>query len=147
MSESDDFDYDIAFSFAGEDRAIVEELATRLTDEGVRVFYDAYEKAALWGKDLYQHLQIVYSDRARYCVVIVSAAYSQKLWTRHELKQAQTRHAHHSVAKLGNFPQDSGILRHNSEQRTRGARGSSPTLFPILQRPHRDPKQLRELRL
>jgi len=30
-----------------EDRAIVEELATRLTDEGVRVFYDAYEKAAL----------------------------------------------------------------------------------------------------
>ena len=74
MSESDDFDYDIEFSFAGEDRAIVEELATRLTDEGVRVFYDAYEKAALWGKDLYQHLQIVYRDRARYCVVIVLAA-------------------------------------------------------------------------
>jgi hypothetical protein len=91
MTDSDDFDYDIAFSFAGEDRAVVEELATKLTDEGVRVFYDAYEKAALWGKDLYQHLQIVYRDRARYCVVIVSAAYALKLWPRHELKQAQSR--------------------------------------------------------
>jgi len=33
----------------------------------------------------------------------------------------QTRHAHHSVAKLGDFPQDSRILRHNSEQCTRSA--------------------------
>jgi len=91
MADSDDFDYDIAFSFAGEDRAVVEELATKLTNEGVRVFYDAYEKAALWGKDLYQHLQVVYRDRARYCIVIVSAAYARKLWPRHELKQAQAR--------------------------------------------------------
>jgi hypothetical protein len=91
MNESDDFDYDIAFSFAGEDRAIVEQLASKLTEDGVRVFYDAYEKAALWGKDLYQHLQVVYRDRARYCVVIVSGAYARKLWTRHELKQAQSR--------------------------------------------------------
>ena len=74
MTDSDDFDYDIAFSFAGEDRAIVEELAIKLTEKACRVFYDAYEKAALWGKDLYQHLQVVYCDRARYCVVIVSAA-------------------------------------------------------------------------
>lgn len=91
MTESKDFDYDIAFSFAGEDRSIVEQLASKLTEERVRVFYDAYEKAALWGKDLYQHLQSVYKDRARYCVVFVSAAYADKLWTRHELKQAQAR--------------------------------------------------------
>src|SRR2546430_867694 len=63
MAESNDFDYDIAFSFAGEDRSIVEQLASKLTEERVRVFYDAYEKAALWGKDLYQHLQSVYKDR------------------------------------------------------------------------------------
>src|SRR5437762_8536234 len=91
MSDSTDVDYDIAFSFAGEDRAVVEELVAMLTEKGVRVFYDTYEKAALWGKDLYQHLQNVYRDRAHYCVVIVSAAYAKKLWTRHELKQAQAR--------------------------------------------------------
>src|SRR6266851_382631 len=53
----------------------------------------------------------------------------------------------HTVAPLCDFPQDSRILRHNPEQRTRSARGGSTTLFPILQRAHRDPKQLSELRL
>ncbi|MHB9150016.1 MAG: toll/interleukin-1 receptor domain-containing protein [Thermoleophilia bacterium] len=91
MSDTDEFEYDIALSFAGEDRSVVDELAGALTQEGVRVFYDDYEKAQLWGKDLYQHLQAVYRDHARYCAVFVSAAYARKLWTRHELKQAQAR--------------------------------------------------------
>src|SRR6266571_828506 len=91
MTEMDIFEYDIALSFAGEDRAIVDELAATLAEGGVRVFYDNYEKAQLWGKDLYQHLQGVYKDRARYCIVFVSEAYARKVWTRHELKQAQAR--------------------------------------------------------
>ena len=89
--ETEQFDYDLALSFAGEDRAIAEELASLLAKDGVRVFYDRYEKAALWGKDLYQHLQAVYRDKAKYCVVFVSAAYGRKLWTNHELRQAQAR--------------------------------------------------------
>lgn len=91
MADTAEFDYDVALSFAGEDRPVVDQLASALTDEGVRVFYDDYEQAELWGKDLYQHLQGVYRDRARYCVVFVSGAYAQKLWPRHELKQAQAR--------------------------------------------------------
>jgi hypothetical protein len=91
MSEKKSFEYDLALSFAGEDRQIVDELASMLTLLGVRVFYDDYEKAELWGKDLYQHLQTVYRDCAEYCVVFVSEAYGKKLWTRHELKQAQAR--------------------------------------------------------
>jgi hypothetical protein len=91
MKEGKDFDYEIAFSFAGEDRAVVEELADKLVRDGIRVFYDAYEKAQLWGKDLYQHLQVVYRDKAQYCVIFVSASYADKLWPRHELKQAQAR--------------------------------------------------------
>lgn len=85
------FAYDVALSFAGEDRAHAESLAGLLVSKGVRVFYDRYEQANLWGKDLYQHLQTVYRDRARYCVIFVSAAYSKKLWARHELQQAQAR--------------------------------------------------------
>jgi hypothetical protein len=91
MADDKDFDYDIAFSFAGEDRRVVEDLAGKLVQDGIRVFYDAYEKAALWGKDLYQHLQIVYRDKAQYCVIFVSESYARKVWTRHELKQAQAR--------------------------------------------------------
>ena len=85
------YDYDVALSFAGEDRVIVEAVADLLKSKNITVFYDQYEKAVLWGKDLYQHLQGVYRDRAKYCVVFTSAAYAEKLWTRHELKQAQAR--------------------------------------------------------
>ena len=87
----DRFEYDIALSFAGENRAVAEHLAQLLVQDGVRVFYDAYEAADLWGKDLYQHLQAIYRDKARYCIVFVSSAYGRKLWTKHELRQAQAR--------------------------------------------------------
>src|SRR5688500_14340455 len=85
------FQFDIALSFAGEDRALAEQFARQLRDGGLRVFYDRYETAELWGKDLYQHLQAVYRDQAQYCVIFVSKAYALKLWTKHELKQAQAR--------------------------------------------------------
>lgn len=91
MPASRRYDYDLVFSFAGEDRKLVERLYKILTDEGVRVFYDKAEQASLWGKDLYQHLQEIYRDKARYCVVFVSKYYARKRWTKHELRQAQER--------------------------------------------------------
>lgn len=45
----------------------------------------------LWGKDLYQYFHNLYSQRALYCIVILSKAYIDKLWTRHELQAAQER--------------------------------------------------------
>ena len=84
-------EYDIALSFAGENRLVAEKLAQLLSAKRVRVFYDKYEQANLWGKDLYQHLQVVYRDKARFCVVFLSEAYAKKLWTKHELRQAQAR--------------------------------------------------------
>ena len=83
--------YDIAFSFAGEDREIVDYLAKNLVKNDVSVFYDRYEQADLWGKDLYQHLSFIYKDTAKYCVIIISENYIKKLWTKHELKQTQAR--------------------------------------------------------
>jgi len=66
--------YDIALSFAGENRDVAEELASVLARYQVRVFYDMNEQASLWGKYLYQHLQEVYRDKAKYCIVLVSPA-------------------------------------------------------------------------
>lgn len=65
-------DYDVALSFAGEDRTHAQSLADALRQRYIRVFYDEYEKAALWGKDLYAHLSDVYQNRARYCVILIS---------------------------------------------------------------------------
>jgi len=50
MEKTSPFRYDVAISFAGPDRALAEELARYLASWGVRVFYDRYEEAALWGK-------------------------------------------------------------------------------------------------
>ncbi|MCA1392044.1 TIR domain-containing protein [Bradyrhizobium sp. IC3123] len=83
--------YDIALSFAGEDRAYVDRVANLLKDRGVKVFYDLFEQADLWGKDLYVHLSEVYHKRARFTVMFISEAYAKKLWTNHERKSAQAR--------------------------------------------------------
>ncbi len=57
----------------------------------MRVFYDKYEKNALWGKDLYCYLSDLYQNRAHYCVMFLSKNYANKLWTNHERKAAQAR--------------------------------------------------------
>lgn len=86
-----DREYDVCLSFAGEDRDYVKDVAALLNERGVRVFYDEYEKAKLWGKDLYDHLSFVYRNAARYCVLFVSEHYANKVWTNHERKNAQSR--------------------------------------------------------
>ena len=83
--------YDVALSFAGEDRHHAKRLAELLEAGGYSVFYDDFERAQLWGKDLYVHLSSVYKDQARYCVIFLSAHYARKSWTKHELQSAQAR--------------------------------------------------------
>ena len=85
------FEYDVALSFAGEDRVYVEKVAKYLKEKGIEVFYDDYEKTGLWGKDLYVYLDEVYQKKARYCVMFLSCHYAEKLWTNHERKSAQAR--------------------------------------------------------
>ena len=70
-SRSGRFDYDVALSFAGEDREYVDCVATALKAFGVNVFYDRFEEASLWGKNLYTHLSEVYTQRARYTVMFI----------------------------------------------------------------------------
>lgn len=61
--DSTDFEYDVAVSFAGEDRATAERFAELLKAEGFSVFYDLWNKVDLWGRDLYTHLAEVYSKK------------------------------------------------------------------------------------
>jgi len=86
---SKQFEFDVALSFAGEQRKYVDEVVTCLQSKGVKVFYDKNED--LWGKDLYQHLDDVFQNKARFAVVFVSREYAEKLWPNHELKSIQAR--------------------------------------------------------
>jgi hypothetical protein len=86
-----DYQYDVALSFAGEDRSFVDKVANLLRERGVRVFYDRFEEMNLWGKNLYTHLSSIYKDKAKYTVIFISKFYAQKLWTNHERENAQAR--------------------------------------------------------
>jgi len=83
--------YDIALSFASENRKIAETFARRLDGSGYSVFYDEYEQDRLWGSDLTVKLGEVYSGMARYCLIIVSKHYIKKMWTNHERQYALSR--------------------------------------------------------
>jgi len=85
------YKYDVALSFAGENREYVEGVATHLKSSGIRVFYDLFEQVELWGKDLYTHLDDIYRNKARFCVIFISEFYLRKSWTNHERKSAQAR--------------------------------------------------------
>lgn len=83
--------FDVALSFAGEQRDYVEQVATGLRDAGVSVFYDTFQRADLWGKNLVDHLAGVYQKGSRYVVMFISKEYVEKAWTTHERQHAQAR--------------------------------------------------------
>jgi len=85
------FEYDVCLSFAGKDRQYVRRVADILKSKGVRVFFDEYGQVDMWGKDLYIHLDEIYQNAARFCVLFASKHYAEKVWTNHERQSAQAR--------------------------------------------------------
>lgn len=83
--------YQIALSFAGEDRPYVESVAHALVSAGITVFYDDFEKVTLWGKNLYDYLSDIYRNQASLCVLFLSEHYARKRWTSLERQAAQAR--------------------------------------------------------
>jgi len=83
--------FDVAISFAGTERKLAEELASRVRDAGFSVFYDGYYPEDLWGKSLVETFHEIYSKGARYCVIFVSQEYNNRAWTIHERRSAQER--------------------------------------------------------
>ena len=87
-----EFEYDIAISFAGEQRRYAKQIAEYIRDVGrCTVFFDEFERAALWGTNLSDHFAEVYERKARFCVMLVSKEYAAKVWTTVERRSAQAR--------------------------------------------------------
>lgn len=83
--------YDVALSFAEENRATVDLVAKLLKEQGVKIFYDDDERIKTWGEELKTYLDKVYRVQAKYCVVFVSAEYERKRWTQFEIGRAEAR--------------------------------------------------------
>lgn len=86
-----DYEYDVAISFAGAERPLAEQLATLARGAGISVFYDNFFPEKLWGKNLPVFFEEVFREKARYCVILVSAAYLDRDWTNFELQHAVAR--------------------------------------------------------
>lgn len=86
-----DIEYDLAISFAGEDRSVVRPYAEAIMSEGLKIFYADFEEVALWGTNLYETFDVIYRLKAHYCVVFLSQHYAAKVWTNHERRAAQAR--------------------------------------------------------
>jgi len=84
-------EFDVALSFAGEDRAFVEAVVMGLAPTGCRVFYDADREWEWWGEDLVEYFDQIYRLRSRYAILFVSRHYAAKMWTRHERRSALAR--------------------------------------------------------
>jgi hypothetical protein len=85
------YKYDIALSFAGEDRPYVDQVAHLLREKGIVVFYDNFEEENLLGKNLYDYLSDLYANQALFTVMFISKFYAQKLWTDLERQAMQSR--------------------------------------------------------
>lgn len=83
--------FDVCLSFAGEDRHYAEPLAAALEKRAARVFLDSFFQANLLGRDLATYLYEIYSQQSRYCAVLVSQHYREKMWPNHERRSALER--------------------------------------------------------
>lgn len=87
----EEYKYEVALSFASEQRDYVYEVAEQLSLLGVRVFYDDYEKVDLWGKNLLKYFEEVFYKKSHYCVMFISKEYKEKYWTKYESETIEER--------------------------------------------------------
>lgn len=85
------YEYEVALSFAGEDREFAESVARGLKKAGVKVFYDDFFTPELWGEDLSIKLRDIYYAKSRYSILIISENYVIKMWPSFERQQAIER--------------------------------------------------------
>jgi len=87
----EDYEFDVALSFAGEQREYVEQVATILERKGLEVFYDRFKQSHLWGKNLIEYFQEVYYSKSKFCIMFVSNDSLRKMWPVHERRSATAR--------------------------------------------------------
>lgn len=84
-------EYDVALSFAGEDRPFARSLNDYLEDADLSVFFDETEAGRILGEDLEAFFGPIYESEADYVVAILGPKYGLKRWTRFESDAFRSR--------------------------------------------------------
>ena len=88
VSERNIYAFDVAVSFAGEDRELAEDVVNQFRVAGLTVFCDTDCMPAMWDGELLEDLDQVYCSRARSVIIFVSYPYSKKMWAQHQRRSA-----------------------------------------------------------
>ena len=84
--------FDVAFSFAGEQRDYVEKVASYVENQSsLSVFYDDNYEEDMWGSNLVDYFKDIFEKRANYCVMFISKEYSEKTWPNFERQIIQAK--------------------------------------------------------
>lgn len=83
--------FQVALSFAGEQRGYVHHVAGALAALGIEYFYDEEQRIALWGKNQVEELQRIYMDASSAVVMFISSEYAEKTWPIHERRASISR--------------------------------------------------------
>lgn len=78
--------YQVALSFAGEQRDYVESVAQHLAARRISLFYDGFEIVDLWGRNLTKAFYNVFAQQTACVVMFISSDYIKKLWPSYERK-------------------------------------------------------------
>ncbi|WP_094765099.1 TIR domain-containing protein [Luteococcus japonicus] len=84
------YTYEVALSFAGEQRDYVRAVNEALKALDVKTFYDDDHAVDLWGKNHTEELPRIYAEDSHLVLMFISEHYVDKRWPRHERRAILT---------------------------------------------------------
>jgi hypothetical protein len=97
---AENYEYDIALSFAGETRELAKHIAMQLEDHDVRVFYDEFFEVNFLGKALTKKFNKIFTHESRFVVVLLDKNHAEKLWPTFEREHFTHRVADEHVIPI-----------------------------------------------
>jgi hypothetical protein len=84
-------EFDVLLSFAGPEREYAQAIFDIATANGLHVFFDEAYQHEMWGQNLVEYLDHTYLERGMYVLILISAAYKERAYTRVERRAAFDR--------------------------------------------------------
>lgn len=102
--------YDIALSFAGENRDLAALIYEKLVEREITTFYDKNEQHRILAENVEDYLRPIYQTEADYIVVLLSKDYPRKIWTKFESDQFKERFGDNAIIPVWYSDTDIGLF-------------------------------------
>ena len=96
----ENYEYDVALSFAGENRELAKHIANQLQELDVPVFYDEAFEANFLGKAWTKKFKEIFANESRYVVVLLDKHHADKIWPTFEREHFAPRVADEHVIPI-----------------------------------------------